>query len=262
MNYLIRTLGLFFMVIFVLTSTFSQGLQWESAITRDGKSDTSVSTSYYMPKMFRVSGAAGDQGIIIRLDRKLFILVNDAKKEYSEMTFDEMEAAMKKVGGAMGGAMAKMEKQMADMTPEQQKMMKEMMGDKMPGMKKRGKIEVSKTGEKQNISGYSCAKNVVIRDGKEFMALWTTTGIKGFAAMGEEMKEFGKRMAAMNPMGDQSESEAMMSVEGFPIQTEIAGVTTVVTKVEEASISIDTFEAPAGYKKVESELLKGLEKIE
>lgn len=245
-----------------LTTALSQGLQWESVIHPEGSPDTSVSTSYYMPKMFRVSGGAGDPGIIVRLDRKVFIVVNDAKKEYSEMTFDEMEAAMKKVGGAMGGAMAEMEKQMANLSPEQRKMMKEMMGDKLPGMKKAAKIEVSTTGEKQKISGYSCVKNSVTRDGKEFMALWTTREIGAVAAMGDEMKEFGKRMAAMNPMGDQSEIEAMMSVEGFPIQTELAGTTTVVTKVVEKAVPVGTFEVPAGYKEVESEILKGLEKLD
>jgi len=259
MKNIIRTTALFCLVISVLGSAYCQGLYWENIITRDGKPDTTVSKSYYMPKMFRESGGAGEGGIIVRLDKKLFIVVNDDKKEYSEMTFDELERVMKKVGGQMGGAMAEMEKQMANLTPDQRKMMKDMMGDKMPGMKSQAKIEVLKTGDERKISGYSCAKHVVKRGGEEFMTLWTTTDIKGIEAMGEEMKEFGRRMAAMNPMGDQSESEAMMNVEGFPILTETAGRTTIVKKVEEKSIPAGEFEVPAGYKKVKSEMLKGFD---
>jgi hypothetical protein len=212
-----------------------------------------------MPKMFKEAGSARNEWIIVRLDKKLFIMVNDEKKEYSELTFDEIEQVMKKVGGQMSEQMKEVEKQLASLPPEQRKMMQEMMGGKIPGMKDKAKIDVKMTGEKSKISEYSCSKYVVTRDGKDFMSLWTTQDIKGVEKMGEEMKELGKRMAALNPMGDQAEFEAMMGVEGFPIRTEMANITTTVTKVVEKSIPTGEFAVPAGYKKVKSEMMKGLQ---
>lgn len=257
-----RTIILSCLVFFLGASAVGQGLYWESDVTHKGNTDKTVSRSYYMPKMFKEKGSSEEQYIIVRLDKKLFIMVNDGDKEYSELTFDEMELMMKKVSGKMSGAMAEMEKQMQNLTPDQRKMMKEMMGGKIPGMKETAKIEVSNTGESKKISGYSCTKHVVKRGGEDFLTLWTTDDIKGIGAMGEEMKEFGKRMAALNPMGDDSESEAMMSVDGFPIQTEMANMTTVVTKVEEKTIPAGEFEVPAGYKKVDSEIMEQLDKMD
>jgi hypothetical protein len=259
MNDHLRTIVIACLAIFTAASAAGQGLYWESTVSRAGNDQKALSKSYYMPKMFKEKGSDEDEWVIVRLDKKMFVMVNDADKEYSEMTFDDIERMMKKVGGEMSGAMAEMEKQMANLTPEQRKMMKEMMGGKLPGMKGEAKVEVSGTGEKKSISGYSCTKHVVKRGGEEVMTLWTTDDIKGVGSMGEEMKEFGKRMAALNPMGDQSETEAMMNVDGFPIRTEMGEITTVVTKVEEKTIPAAEFEVPAGYKKVKPRMMEKLD---
>jgi hypothetical protein len=42
----------------------------------------------------------------------------------------------------------------------------------------------------------------------------------------------------------------MKKVEGFPVQTTIAGITTTVTKIENKVAAASEFEVPAGYKKV------------
>ncbi len=259
MKHLIRTVIVSCLAFFVAASACGQGLYWESSITRKGEDEKALSKSYYMPQMFKEKGSSEDQWVIVRLDRKMFVVVNDADREYSEMTFDELERMMKKVGGKMSGAMAEMEKQMASLTPEQRKMMKEMMGGKLPGMKSDAKVEVTSSGEKKSVNGYSCTKYVVKRGGEEFITLWTTDEIEGIGTMGEEMKEFGRRMAALNPMGDLSETEAMINVDGFPMQTEVADVTTVVTKVEKKNIPAAEFEVPAGYKKVKPEMFEQLE---
>jgi len=253
-----RTVIVSCLAFFVAASACGQGLYWESTVTRKGDDEKALSKSYYMPQMFKEKGSSGNQWVIVRLDRKMFVMVNDADKEYSEMTFDELEQMMKNVGGKMSGAMAEMEKQMAGLTPEQKKMMKEMMGGKLPRMKGDAKIEVTETGEKTSVNGYACTKYVVTRGGEEFITLWTTDEIEGIGTLGEEMKEFGRRMAALNPMGDLSETEAMMNVDGFPMQTEVANVTTVVTKVEKKNIPASEFEVPAGYKKVKPQMLEHL----
>lgn len=259
MKNLTRGITLFFLTSVIVMSAVSQGLYWESAILSGDGEDTTVSHSYYMPKMFKEKGSDENHEIIVRLDKKLFIIVNTADKEYSEMTFDELEKALTAVSGMVSGKMAEMEKQMESLSPEQKKMMMEMMGDKIPGMKQKGKIETENTGTKKDISGFSCIEHLVKRNGETFLTMWTTEDIKGLEGLNAEMKEFGKRMAALNPMGEREEQEAMFNVEGFPIMTEVAGITTLVTRVERRAIPMSEFEVPSGYKKVESEILKGLE---
>jgi hypothetical protein len=47
-------------------------------------------------------------------------------------------------------------------------------------------------------------------------------------------------------------SEAYQKIEGFPVQTEIGGMTNTVTKVERRSTPASQFDVPAGYTKVEA----------
>jgi hypothetical protein len=49
-------------------------------------------------------------------------------------------------------------------------------------------------------------------------------------------------------------ADAFKKVEGVAIQTDMAGITTLVTKVEQQSTPASQFEVPAGYTKVDSPL--------
>ena len=253
----IRSIILCTMLAVGVISARGQGLYWETLITQDGKNDSTTSQSYYRPKMFKVTGMTDDMGIIVRLDKQLFIMINDGEKEYSQLSFEQIERMMKQVTSQFDGQLAEMEKQMANMPPDQRKMIEEMMADKMPGRKSNAKYEVAGTGDTKKISGYSCGKHVVKRDGEEIVSLWTTDDVEGVESLSAEMKEFGKRMAALNPMGDPGEHEAMMSVEGFPMLTKTDNVTTLVTKITEKEIPASEFEVPAGYKLIEPEMMGG-----
>ncbi|HET6272967.1 MAG TPA: DUF4412 domain-containing protein, partial [Bacteroidota bacterium] len=58
-------------------------------------------------------------------------------------------------------------------------------------------------------------------------------------------------------------AEGMKKVDGFPIQTEMGqGITTLVTKVEKRSTPASEFTVPAGYKKVDSKMMEGMEEGE
>ena len=131
---------------------------------------------------------------------------------------------------------------------------KQMMGDKMPGQNADAPVEVTKTGEKKTISGYSCMQYRVKQKGKELLSVWTTQDVKGFESMGKEMKEFGSRLAALNPMNGKAMAEGMKKIEGFPIQTEFGGFTNTVTKIEQRTTPVSEFEVPAGYKKEKSKM--------
>jgi len=264
MNYHIARPILASALVLAGAAAYSQGLYWES--THSGsmmQEKNSISQQYYMPGKFKVVSADNGETIVLRLDKEIIYTIDPNDKTYSEMTFAEMEASMKKAGARMDAHMAELQKQLESMPEEQRKMMEQMMVDKMPGMKKEGKVEVKKTSDKKTISGYACVKSVITEDGKELMTVWATKDMKDFNVIRKDMEEFGRRMAAMNPMMPKGFLEAMAKIEGFPIETSM-GTTMkqVVTKVERRSTPAGEFEVPAGYKKVDPKLMQMDEEME
>jgi hypothetical protein len=246
-NIILKGTILFVLTIAAMGIIVGQGLSWESTTTvpmANGKIIHSISS--YRPHMFKQSSE--NNASIFRLDKEMMYLIDTQKKEYSEMTFAEMEAYAKKANKKLEGKMAEMNEQLKNMPPEQRKAMEKMMGNAGMGGQN-AKIEVMKTAEKQTISGYACVKFAMKEDGKEIGSMWTTTSVPDFGSMQKDMKEFGQRMAAQMPKAGEM-VEAMKKVEGFPIQTTIAGITTIVTKIEKKVVAANEFEVPAGYKKV------------
>jgi GLPGLI family protein len=234
----------------------SQGLYWEQTTAiKVGNGKEIQSASFYRTHMFKQQSE--NAATIFRLDKEKIYHLDNAKKEYSEMTFAEFEASMKKMSSEVDGKMAEMKKQFEKMPPEQRKMMEKMMGSQMTGSDSKTKITAIKTSEKKTISGYACIKYSLKEDGKEIGAVWTTTGVPDYGSMQKDMKEYSRRMTEQMPMKGGQIAAAMMNVEGFPIQSTFSGVTTTVTKVEKKSIAANEFEIPDGYKKVNPKELMG-----
>ncbi|MGD0589271.1 MAG: DUF4412 domain-containing protein [Bacteroidota bacterium] len=236
------------MILIVLTVAaigivVGQGLYWESTTTIPIANGKEIhSTSSYIPHMFKQSSE--NNASIFRLDKEMMYLIDTQKKEYSEMTFAEMEAYAKKANKKL----EKMNEQLKNMPPEQRKMMEQMMGKAAMGGQ-HAKINVIKTAERKTISGYACIKYTMKEDTAEVGSMWTTADVPDFSSMQKDFKEFGQRMAAQMPNGGEMVA-AMTKIEGFSIQTTIAGITTTVTKVEKKVAAASEFEVPAGYKKV------------
>jgi GLPGLI family protein len=246
-NNILKGAILIVLTIAAVGIVFCQGLTWESTTKVPIANNKEInSTSSYRPHMFKQ--ASENSVMIFRLDKEMMYQIDNVKKEYSEMTFAEMEAYAKKANKKLEGKMAEMSEQLKNMPPEQRKAMEQMMGGMGMG-EKNAKIEVKKTAEKKTISGYTCIKYAMNENGKEIGSIWTTTGIPNYSGMQNDMKEFGQRMAAQMPKAVEM-VEAMKKVEGFPVQTTIAGITTTVTKIENKSVAASDFEVPAGYKKV------------
>jgi hypothetical protein len=246
-NIILKGTIMFVLTIAVISIVVGQGLSWESITTVPIANGKEIhSTSSYRPHMFKQSSE--NSVSIFRLDKEMMYLIDTQKKEYSEMTFAEMEAYAKKANKKLEGKMAEMNEQLKNMPPEQRKAMEQMMGNAGMGGQN-AKIDVMKTTEKKTISGYACVKYALKEDGKEIGSLWTTTGVPDFSGMQKDMKEFGQRMAAQMPKAGEMVA-AMKKVEGFPVQTTIAGITTTVTKIEKKAVAASEFEVPAGYKKV------------
>ena len=255
-----RALGVAF-VVCISTSMFAQGMYWESTTTVMGTEHKSQ--MYYLPKMFKTVGAnpQGESTSIVRLDQSKMYMVNPTEKTYSEMSFEELEGAMKKMGGQMDARMAEAQKRLESMPPEQRAMAEQMMSRMM---NKGGSVptEVEKTVETKTIIGLNCTKYLVKQGDKTLATIWATQDLKEFSRMKEDFREFGRRMMAANPMM-KGMQEGMQKVDGFPVQSEMEqGMKSLVTKVESRSIAAGEFNVPAGYKKVKSKLSEGMEKAE
>ncbi len=242
--------------LLLAATVFAQGLYTESASSGGPLGDKArLTKAYMMPKMYRHEGDDG-QAVIVRLDKERFYTVNPSERTYSEMTFKEMEEGMKKFGAQMDKRKAEMQEKMKDMSEEQRKMIKKMMGSAGGGTGKEEKVEVTGPGEKKTINGYACVKYTATSGGKDLLTMWTSKDVKGFEALRGDWEEFSKRMVGLSPVGSKGIAEAFGKIQGFPLQTEMMGVTTVVTKIERRSTPVSQFEIPEGYTKTDSPLKK------
>lgn len=226
-----------------------QGLTWETTTTLQLAGEHKVDTrSMYLPRMFKQ--ASDKEATIFRLDKQTLYTIDYAKKQYSEMTFAELEAFVKKTSGELEQQMAEMKKQLAGMPEDQRKVMEGMMGKQFGAGGKAASVEVTKSTETKPISGYACAQYLLKEEGKEIGAIWTTTGVPGYSAMQKDFTEFSQRLASQMTVKGPEMADAMQKVEGFPVQTTIGGMTSMVTKISKAAVAASEFEVPAGFKKV------------
>lgn len=255
-----RVLLVALLILASVAFCFSQGLYWESKTTGAGQDENAkVSKAYCNPDMFKQVGGTGDRTIIIRLDKKMIFTVQDEAKTYSEVSFDDLKKAMSQLGSKMSAAMKQMQERMKDMPEEQRKQMEKMMGESMLSPAGEPKVEVTPTGESKTISGYSC-KGYLMKNGpREMMKIWTTESVGGSDLLKKNLRELSSLFASLNPTHGNAMAEGMKKIQGFPIETEMMGTVTTVTKVEKRSIPASEFDVPAGYTRVQSEFMKGLD---
>lgn len=237
-------------------SSLAQGLYWETETTSADSKETSKGEVYAMPKMMKISQGEG-HAVILRSDQDKMISLDEGRKTYWEASVGDLEKASKSMQTQMEAAMKQMEKQMKDMPPEQRAQVEKMIAN-MPGSKdaKKPKIEVKATSEKKKIGGYECTKYVAFEDGKEALVAWTTPDVKDFNAIRDDWMAFQKRLTETSKAFGSSATEAYTQIPGFPMETEMQGVKTVVTKVEPRKLAASDFQVPAGYTKETPEFLK------
>lgn len=250
-------LRLLVVTLVLVTGLSAQGLYYESVFKGGPFGDKgNASKTFMAPGKFKNMNVADQDFIVVLADQEKMISVSTKDKTYWEMTFTEMEKAMKGMSAQMDAQMAQMEEQMKDMPAEQRKMMEQMMGGKKGSAA--APVTLVKTGEKKTISGFSCTKCIAKEGDKELMTMWVTKDIKGFETLKKDYDALSNRMNAMNPQFAKGLIEAMKKVDGFPIQTDWGGFTNLVTKVETRSIPASEFAIPAGYKKEDSPMKKGM----
>jgi hypothetical protein len=236
-------------LLFLPILAYGQGLTWETATSVPMAGAQAINTtSYYLPRMFKQGSEK--EAVVFRLDKQVMYSIDYEEKEYSEITFTELEAYIKKATDALKGQMEELKKQLASLPEDQRKAMEQMMGGQMSGGDDSAKVEVTKTSETKLISGYACTKYSIRKGAEEAAAVWTTTAVPDFGAMQKDFKEFGQRLASQMSINGKEMGVAMQQVEGFPVETSISGMTATVTKVAKATVAKSEFEVPAGFKKV------------
>jgi len=249
---ILSRLFLGFAVLCVAVSAFAQGLCTEGTTSGGPLGDKVRNTkTYIMPKMYRHEGGDGNV-VIIRLDKEMLYLVTPEAKTYSVMTFAEMEEKAKTAGAQMDARTQEMQEKLKDMSDEERQMMEKMMGRMMGGKEK--KVDVEGPGEKKTINGYSCAKYTATSDGNVVLTVWTSKDVKGFESMKHDWEKFSSRLMSMNPLKGKILAEAFKKIDGFPMQTEVGGMTMLVTKIEKRTTPASQFEVPSSYTQTDSPL--------
>jgi hypothetical protein len=205
-------------------------------------SDGGTSTNYYSKD--RVRASSGRSDTILEFATGKLITVDHQKKEYSEITFAEMDAMMKAQAQRMEEAMANVP---ANMREQMAKMMGGMAAD----------ATVTKGGTK-TIAGYSCQEYTVTMGANLTMELCNTTALAPPFDPAHASKL--SRVSVPPLQGADKLAKKLAEVQGIGLSqrttTNVMGhkteTSSEATEVKKGSIPADVFAVPAGYKQVES----------
>jgi hypothetical protein len=179
-----------------------------------GSGGGGTSTSYYSSEKMRTGGA--DSETIIEYAAGKIVTIDHKKKEYSEITLAEMEAALKAASAKMEEANAQMQQQMASMPPAVREKMEQMMGGVASS------VTVTK-GDSRQVAGYTCQDYTVAMGQMMTSKVCATTALQ-FPAPNVDYRKFasfsGSAAAfAGNPMFKNMDklTAEMKKIEGFTI---------------------------------------------
>jgi hypothetical protein len=179
-----------------------------------GSGGPGTSTSYYSSEKMRTGGA--DNETIIEYGPGKITTIDHKKKEYTEITLAEMEAAMQAAQAKMDEANAKMKDQMAAMPPAVREKMEQMMGGVAAS------VTVTKGGTRQ-VAGYTCQDYAVAMGQAMTTTICATTALR-FPAPNVDYRKFSSfagsaATMANNPMFKNmgKMADEMKKIEGFTI---------------------------------------------
>jgi hypothetical protein len=191
----------------------------------------------------------GGKITIIRLDKGLIWNIDGSKKTYTEMTFKGMKESAQQ-------AMKLMEDSMANIPPEQRKLMEQFKphshGPKKP------KTTLERTGKMKDVSGYKC-ELIVGSTRTTRTELWATKQVE----YSKDAKNFFEALSSVFSEfpSFQEESfidDSLIELGFFPIETKKTSTgdprgfssTSIITKIEHKEFNDSEFELPEGLKKV------------
>jgi hypothetical protein len=175
--------------------------------TTTGRGNEGTSTQYLTSE--RTRSTNGKQDTLFDFQTGTWTSIDHEKKQYSQMTVDEMEAAMNAASAQMEEASA----EMANMPAAVRERMQSMLGGG-------GEATLTRGGQRE-IAGYS-TQEYVISSGDSSIRSWTTTDLQPPVSLANirRMTSVSGPLAAMaaNPMfkGMSQMVEKMKEIEGFP----------------------------------------------
>lgn len=225
-----------------------------------GQGGSGTSTQYFSSDRMRVS--SGESDLIYEFSKGRMVNVDHKRKEYSEISLAELEAAMT----AASGEMEKLSAQLDGMPAGMREKMQKMMGGGG------GRVTLTKGGTRK-IAGYTTREYVITRGDSMKMRVWATSQLQPPVSLADvaRMTSASGPMAAMakNPMfkGMADMVDKMKEVQGFPLADSntftIMGRTMKTsreaTEVKQGAIPAATFDLAAiapGYKKIKHPLSK------
>jgi hypothetical protein len=223
-----------------------------------GSSGDGTATQYYSSKYMRSHD--GNQDTIFEYASGTITTIDHEKKQYSQITLDELEEAMKAARAQLEQAQAQMESMPAAVRERMQKMMGGFGGE----------VTVTEGGTRE-IAGYPTREYILTMGDSMTMHFWNTTEIALPIPEGElhKLTAFTGPMAAMaqNPMfkGFGQLADKMKEIEGLNLASESSfsmmgrshQSSREATEVKTGTIPASEFDLASlapGYKKVDSPL--------
>ena len=217
----------------------------------------STTTEYFTTNKMRTVSDGSD--VIMDLAAGRLTMIDTKKKEYSEITLSEMEAAMKGANEQMTAARQKQEEAMKNMPPAMRERMQKMMPG---GGGMMGSIKVTPGEGTRKVAGYDTQPYVMTMGEGMRSEVWTTTALQ----MPVQTADVMRMQSMLGPMAKDmaSATEEFKKIRGFTLasKTTIKIMTKTIessreaTEIKVGALPASTFEVPAGYKKVESPLAK------
>jgi hypothetical protein len=229
-----------------------------------GQGGASTATSYYSSERMRVADAQSET--IVEYGPGRIVSIDHKKKEYSEVTLAELEAAMKAMSAKMEQANAQMKEQMASMPPEVRQKMEQMMGGAAASV-------TVKKGATRQVAGYDCQDYSVTMGQMMEMITCNSTAIAP-PAPNVDPARFASAVGPMasmagNPMfkGVADLAEKMKEIQGFALaekstfkmmgrSMESSKEATEVRKGPIPASAFDVATIAKGYKKVDNAVVK------
>ncbi len=220
-----------------------------------GRGDAAVTaTQYFSASKIRTSD--GERDAIFDMAAGKIVMVDHKKKEYSETSLAEIEAAAKQ-------ASAQMDEAMKNVPPAMRDKMAKMMGGAVAGVA--SSMTVTKGGTR-TVAGHSCQEYTTSMGDTYKNDTCNTTALQ----IPFDAAQYSKLSTLINPamrsaMKDAAKGmEHLQQIQGIPLAEtstfKIFGRGTTTTKeateVKKGAIPASAFAVPAGYKKVESEMTK------
>jgi hypothetical protein len=236
------------------------GLKMTSELKRKGK--TSTFSMQLEGKSVRMEvakdGSAEPSGAyVVDSDAKRALIINYDKKEYTEITQEQM----KQMRAKMDAAMSMMKERMAQLPPEQRKQMEAMMAQRQGTAAKAPMADekYTRVGGSKTVAGYKCELYSVEKDGQHVADTcfipWSE--LKGLDR--EQFKQTVQGMSEAWDFGGASRENPMVRAWGLDLglpgwrkslKDDPEGVTeTTLTSLAQGAVPKSAFEAPAGFTK-------------